>query len=480
MPLELRKKKDGTLKSKWWYGAYQTNGRRYASNLGVPVVGVFPEGLSLRKTGDAEFEVSRGLAQGKLDTLVFNARSQESAESHLERLYEIKAGEKLSTVKLDEIAERWERSHGWRKRSERYQDGVLGIIKDFVEFVKENDSKVTEMALVTPRLARDWVAHLDDKKLAPATFNDKVTRIRSVFKALKREGGFSQNPFEGIPSKPVNMVHREPFNKAELSLILDAAEKVDADTQAKLDALEEGAERHPELQLMIKPIFLCGIFTAMRCGDCCRLKWSDVDMKQGFILVRTSKTGKAAEIPLAEPLREELKATRHKGKYVWPVAAQLYENRRYCVDWRIRKVFKESGLETLREVDDGRKQRASVKDFHSLRTTWITMALAAGIPMELVKRVTGHSTVNIVLDHYFRPGREDFRKAIVSAMPTMLIGAKGGEREPETPDEALDLALQALKGVKSKKYEKRLVRAVEMIVKAQEMMVETKLLAAAT
>ena len=72
------------------------------------------------------------------------------------------------------------------------------------------------------------------------------------------------------------------------------------------------------------------------------------------------------------------------------------------------------------------QRRASVRDFHSFRVTWITLALAAGVPLELVQRVTGHRTVEVVMKHYFRPGREDFRQAIMRAMPKML--GDGGQR----------------------------------------------------
>lgn len=66
------------------------------------------------------------------------------------------------------------------------------------------------------------------------------------------------------------------------------------------------------------------------------------------------------------------------------------------------------------------KRRASIHDFHSFRVTWITLALAAGVPLELVQRVTGHRTVQVVMKHYFRPGREDFRQVVEKAMPKML------------------------------------------------------------
>jgi integrase len=71
-------------------------------------------------------------------------------------------------------------------------------------------------------------------------------------------------------------------------------------------------------------------------------------------------------------------------------------------------------------------RRASIRDFHSFRVTWITLALAAGVPLELVQRVTGHRTVEVVMKHYFRPGREDFRAAIMKAMPRMLAEQRPG------------------------------------------------------
>ena len=83
-------------------------------------------------------------------------------------------------------------------------------------------------------------------------------------------------------------------------------------------------------------------------------------------------------------------------------------------------------------------RRASVRDFHSLRVTWVTLALTAGLPLELVQRVTGHKTTDVVLKHYFRPGQEDFRLALEGAMPKLLtVGSEAdgrGGRGPRTED----------------------------------------------
>ena len=59
--------------------------------------------------------------------------------------------------------------------------------------------------------------------------------------------------------------------------------------------------------------------------------------------------------------------------------------------------------------------------------------------MELVRRVTGHSTVNVVLKHYFRPDREVFRQALESALPQMITGGPQALLKPKTisPKESL-------------------------------------------
>lgn len=64
--------------------------------------------------------------------------------------------------------------------------------------------------------------------------------------------------------------------------------------------------------------------------------------------------------------------------------------------------------------------RASIRDFHSFRTTWVTIALSGGIPFELVQKVTGHATASIVMKHYFKPHRTQLKQAIQRSMPNML------------------------------------------------------------
>lgn len=84
-----------------------------------------------------------------------------------------------------------------------------------------------------------------------------------------------------------------------------------------------------------------------------------------------------------------------------------------------------ASIAALTRKDRAQGRAASVKDWHALRVTWVTLALESGVPVELVRRVTGHATVEIVLRHYFRPGRDSFRRALGDALPDVLTGGNG-------------------------------------------------------
>jgi integrase len=77
---------------------------------------------------------------------------------------------------------------------------------------------------------------------------------------------------------------------------------------------------------------------------------------------------------------------------------------------------------TVRPTRKKGHRSASVLDWHALRVSWITIALSAGVPIETARLVTGHESVNVVLRHYFKPGREALRTVLLEKMPTVLTG----------------------------------------------------------
>ena len=122
---------------------------------------------------------------------------------------------------------------------------------------------------------------------------------------------------------------------------------------------------------------------------------------------------------------------------------------------RVQSPSVKTAVRLATQAERGQGQRAaSVRDWHALRATFVTLALAAGVPVELVRRVTGHATVEIVLKHYFRPDREQFRAALTAAMPGIITGGRAARLKPA--DELASLAGKVAAGTATDEDKARL------------------------
>ena len=161
--------------------------------------------------------------------------------------------------------------------------------------------------------------------------------------------------------------------------------------------------------------------------------------------MKTSKIAETVQIPIFPLLRSVLdkafaEPSPGKPDFVFPKLAGHYRiNPDHLTD-RARRVLRAAGFfdpedaESEKELQSSRGEvsrtrikglrKASVRDFHSFRVTWVTLALTAGVPLEIVQKVTGHRTAAIVMKHYFHPGREDFRRTLAGKMPALLVGGE--------------------------------------------------------
>lgn len=440
MALEIQKGR-----SKWWYGRVTVNGADVVKNLGVQIKGVPPR--TLRDLGDAVFERTRAKAQAALEKLQLDLKAKNSAEELVQTIHELRTGARVTSILLTDIGQKWKALPRRRPLSPRYIKQAESWIKRFVEFVQRSNPAIKEMAQVQSSMARAFLRGEEKRGVTAKTYNNTVIFLRSLFHSLRRDAGLAENPFDGIPTRDGETVFRRPFTVEELEVIVE---------KAKADDL-------------IYPLIITGMCTAMRRGDCCTLLRESVDLKSGFINVKTSKTGETVQIPVFPLLQPILAkafkaASPHPSPYLFPsLEARYRANPDFLTD-RVRQVMRAAGFvdpedaETEEEKQNARGQvhqtrtsglrKASVRDFHSFRVTWVTLALSAGVPLEVVQKVTGHRTAGIVMKHYFQPGREDFRRTLAGKMPSLLVG---GAPKHEPP--SLKELLAELKTMTAKNWE---------------------------
>ena len=164
---------------------------------------------------------------------------------------------------------------------------------------------------------------------------------------------------------------------------------------------------------------LISLYSGIRIGELCALKWEDVDFKKNCltinktiqrvyikdknkniskVIITTPKTKNAnREIPINKDFLEILKKVKSdKEHYI------LTCNERYIEPRTYRKYFNK----VLDEL------KIKHFNFHSLRHTFATNCISLGVDYKTVSELLGHANVNITLNLYVHPRYSQKKKCI--------------------------------------------------------------------
>lgn len=176
----------------------------------------------------------------------------------------------------------------------------------------------------------------------------------------------------------------------------------------------------------LKPIVIMALNTGMRRGEILNLKWDNIDLKHGFILLDITKNGERREIPLNGTLKnllEELKKG-NKGN-----VQKLYEgNNDNVTAYPLSSpyVFNDSitgkPYSDIKTSFNSACKRAGIKDFHfhDLRHTFASHLVMAGIDLTTVSRLLGHKDLTMTL-RYSHLSPKHMTKA-VDVLDNILTG----------------------------------------------------------
>ena len=389
MSLTLRKD------SKWWYGKFPEGSNFVVKNLNVKIAGERP--ATLHEQGDLAFENSRAVAQKKHDEILEASVNKRAGIKFAKNLLEIVSAEKHESPLIANFADTWCKDKKLRQVkmgdkivyegqiSASYIRHTRGALNRFTRFMATKFSKVRDLASVAPEHIEAYMQLVESYNLKPRAYNAYITLLREMFN--KHEpGGRAARALMEMEFKKGESKHRRPFSEAELLKILEAA---------KTD---------PE----VEPLFILGVNTPLRLGDCCRLAWDTANLDTRFLRIKTSKTGKGVYIPIWGQLYDMLKARPRNGALIFPEWSAMYEKNPVLVNERAIAIFRKAGIPTPIRKPKTRKRfkvghwtpaPRQVNDaaFHAFRTTWITRAL------------TGCGGESTPPHHDKRPGRINFR-----------------------------------------------------------------------
>jgi len=134
------------------------------------------------------------------------------------------------------------------------------------------------------------------------------------------------------------------------------------------------------------PIVFTALNTGMRKSEILNLKWDNIDLKHGLILLDKTKNSERREIPINEPLKQLFK--------------QLFTNRRLDKDYVFvnPKTGKPYTKDLKRSFHSACK-KAGIRDFrfHDLRHTFASQLVMNGVDLKTVQELLGHKDIKMTL-----------------------------------------------------------------------------------
>jgi integrase len=223
----------------------------------------------------------------------------------------------------------------------------------------------------------DLSAYRSSWDVSPVTSLKKLERLRAFLKFCQARGWVRENRAQLLKTPKVDIMPTLPFTDQEW-------EKIRWATELYPTKGIYGEKAPPR----VKAFVLTLRYTGLRIRDVVTLRKEHVvadEGKEAKIFLYQQKTGQAVYVPIPSHLFSALKATESGEYYFW---SGLGNPKSGVGDWQrsLRTLFKLAGIK------DGHA--------HRFRDTFSVSLLNAGVSLETVSILLGHSSVRTTERHY--------------------------------------------------------------------------------
>jgi len=218
-----------------------------------------------------------------------------------------------------------------------------------------------------------WILFRQKQGVENSTIRKELCAFRRLYKYLFDYGMIPQNPVASLPE----LICRPAPEQQYLSVdeCFKFINTFDTDT-------DDGIRNY-----MIAVVLWC---TGLRSAELCALRWADIDLDQGTLLVRKGKGGKQRLLFLNDRLWEDMRQYHEKmgGAAQEPVFCALTNNQHTANS--PKRALSQSAVVDMIRHHANRVQIGKKVSPRMFRHTFATQMLEAGVPIDDIKEMLGH------------------------------------------------------------------------------------------
>jgi len=143
----------------------------------------------------------------------------------------------------------------------------------------------------------------------------------------------------------------------------------------------------------LKPIVIMALNTGLRKGNILNLKWSNIDLKNGFILLDDTKNGERLELPMNNTVKDLLRSLPRRLDDGFIFFNPQTSDRLIDIKRSFRSACRRSSIEDFH--------------FHDLRHTFASQLVMAGVSLAVLKDLLGHKSIKMTMRYaHLAPGHK--------------------------------------------------------------------------
>lgn len=304
-------------------------------------------------------------------------------------------------VELSNLWE-WYIAHCEVSGAEKQQRDRHNALNRFIAWLAAAHPEYTRVQEISLRLASEYWQALADKGDAPSTRNNNLSALNTIWSSIQAPMELPINPWAAIKRDNKGSIPYQPFTSDELEALRKAS--------------REYTSQNAEPGFWPAAIEM-GYYTGLRLGDIATLTADELRTDDDFLVLIPNKTRHWGDdrvavhslslpwVRMLPPIMEE------SADYIWPKAAASYQTLHLSEEFTA--IAKAAGIQLDREPEEGERRNKAVrlKTFHSLRHTFATDALKAGMTEGELRDQGNWSGTDVIHDHYNHAKMELAKKA---------------------------------------------------------------------